>query len=30
MRGKTSLEIEGVDYVIVPEMRNGMVVWRQI
>ena len=30
MRGKTNIEVEGVDYVIVPEMRNGMLVWRQI
>lgn len=30
MRGRTSLEIEGENYVIVPEMRNGMLVWRQI
>lgn len=27
---KNSLTIEGVDYVIVPEMRNGMPVWREV
>ena len=30
MRGKTSIEVEGVEYVVVPEMRNGMLVWRQV
>lgn len=30
MRGKTSIEVQGVEYVIVPEMRNGMLVWRQV
>lgn len=30
MRGKTNIEVEGVEYVIVPEMRNGMVCWRQV
>ena len=29
MRGKTSIEVEGVEYVVVPEMRNGMLVWRK-
>lgn len=30
MRGKTNIEVQGVEYVIVPEMRNGMLVWRQV
>ena len=30
MRGKTSIEVEGVEYIVVPEMRNGMLVWRQV
>lgn len=30
MRGKTNVEIDGVDYVVVPEMRNGMLVWRRV
>lgn len=30
MRGKMNIEVEGVEYVVVPEMRNGMLVWRQV
>lgn len=30
MRGKTNIEVEGVEYVVMPEMRNGMLVWRQV
>lgn len=31
MRGKTSITTEdGASFVIVPEMRNGMPVWRQV
>ena len=30
MKCKTSLEIDGVKYVMMPEMRNGMICWRQI
>ena len=30
MRCKTSIAIEGVDYVVMPEMRNGMLVWRKV
>lgn len=30
MRVKTNLEVEGEEYVIVPEMRNGMLVWRRV
>lgn len=30
MRGKTSIAIDGVDYVVMPEMRNGMIVWRKL
>ena len=30
MRGKTNIEVEGVEYIVVPEMRNGMLVWRQV
>lgn len=30
MRGKTNIEISGVEYVVMPEMRNGMLVWRQV
>ena len=30
MRGKTSIEVEGVEYVVIPEMRNGMICWRQV
>lgn len=30
MRPKTSVIATGVEYVIVPEMRNGMLVWRQV
>ena len=30
MRCKTSLEIDGVEYVVMPEMRNGMICWRQV
>ena len=30
MRGKTHIEVEGVEYVVMPEMRNGMLVWRQV
>lgn len=29
MRGKTNIEVEGVKYVLIPEMRNGMLVWRR-
>lgn len=27
---KNSVVTEGVEYIIVPEMRNGMLVWRQV
>lgn len=30
MRGKTNIEVEGVEYVVIPEMRNGMICWRQV
>ena len=31
MRGKTSTTTEdGAEFVIVPEMRNGMLCWRQV
>lgn len=31
MRGKTSITTEdGAEFVIVPEMRYGMPVWRQV
>ena len=30
MRGKTNIEASGVEYIIVPEMRNGMLVWRKV
>lgn len=31
MRGKTSITTEdGANFVIVPEMRYGMPVWRQV
>lgn len=30
MRGKTNIEASGVEFVIVPEMRNGMLVWREV
>lgn len=30
MRGKTDITVEGVEYVVMPEMRNGMLVWREV
>lgn len=31
MRGKTAITTEdNANFVIVPEMRNGMLVWRQV
>lgn len=29
MRGKTNIEVEGVEYVVMPEMCNGMICWRK-
>lgn len=30
MRGKTNIEVEGVEYIVMPEMCNGMLVWREV
>lgn len=31
MRGKTTMTTEdGAEFIIVPEMRNGMLVWREV
>ena len=31
MKGKTSITTDdGVEYVVLPEMRGGMLVWRQV
>lgn len=30
MRGKTNIIASGVEYIVMPEMRNGMLVWRQV
>lgn len=31
MRGKTNITTDdGVEYVVMPEMMNGMIVWRQV
>ena len=29
-RVKNNIEVQGVEYIIVPEMRNGMLVWREV
>ena len=29
MKPMTNVVAQGVEYVIVPEMRNGMLVWRR-
>ncbi len=30
MKIKNSVIASGVEYVVMPEMRNGMLVWRQV
>lgn len=30
MRPMTNVIAQGVEYVVMPEMRNGMLVWRQV
>ena len=30
MKIKNSVIASGVEFIIVPEMRNGMLVWRQV